>query len=143
MIKRWVMALFFEEVIVMKKETKAVTSIFKDYRSNKKMLDVYEQMTSPNVRADGVLNHQGNQVEREMIRQADLTLMCHQVDDAVMMVSNPVYRVILRIYLIDKLCKASFMEEMFEMTKRTFQYHRGRAIHEFYKNYLRLRRTEN
>lgn len=127
----------------MKKETKEVKSIFNKYRKDKELLDSYEQVTSPSMNPDGVFHRGNNWIENEMIKRSDISLNCRYVDNAISAVSNPIHRIILRVYMIGRLCKASYLSEMFEMSPRTFQYHRNKAVEEFYNNYSRMRRIEN
>lgn len=118
----------------MRKDIKEIRQVLKDYSRIKHDLKQVNFLSSP--RFDAVRSHSNsNHTESKFIYHADLSWQLHRVEDAIDNIKDSKYRFIIKNYIINKKYTRSQMCQRYEISLRSFNSMKNRALVEFAKNY--------
>lgn len=118
----------------MRKDIKAIRQVLKDYSRIKHDLKQVSFLPSP--RFDAVNSHSNsNHTESKFIYHADLSWQLHRVEDAIDNIKDSKYRFIINKYIINKKYTRSQMCQRYDISLRSFNSVKNRALVEFAKNY--------
>ena len=122
----------------MKKEIKIIRKVLKDYAQLKEDLELINArqmlISSPNF--NGSAGHDNlNHIESKYVYHADISNKLHQVESAINQIDDLRYRVILYDYIADKKYKRQDICNMYNISLRSFNDIKNKALLEFAKNY--------
>lgn len=118
----------------MRKDIKEIRQVLKDYSRIKHDLKQVNFLSSP--RFDAVNSHSNsNHTENKFIYHADLSWQLHRVEDAIDNIKDSKYRFIINKYIINKKYTRSQMCQRYDISLRSFNSMKNRALVEFAKNY--------
>ena len=118
----------------MRKDIKEIRQVLKDYSRIKRDLKQVSFLPSP--RFDAVNSHSNsNHTESKFIYHADLSWQLHRVEDAIDNIKDSKYRFIINKYIINKKYTRSQMCQRYDISLRSFNSMKNRALVEFAKNY--------
>ncbi|OTA64468.1 hypothetical protein [Limosilactobacillus reuteri] len=118
----------------MRKDIKEIRQVLKDYSRIKHDLKQVNFLSSP--RFDAVNSHSNsNHTESKFIYHADLSWQLHRVEDAIDNIKDSKYRFIINKYIINKKYTRSQMCQRYDISLRSFNSMKNRALVEFAKNY--------
>ncbi len=118
----------------MRKDIKAIRQVLKDYSRIKHDLKQVSFLPSP--RFDTVNSRSNsNHTENKFIYHADLSWQLHRVEDAIDNIKDSKYRFIINKYIINKKYTRSQMCQRYDISLRSFNSMKNRALVEFAKNY--------
>ena len=118
----------------MRKDIKEIRQVLKDYSRIKHDLEQVNFLSSP--RFDAVNSHSNsNHTENKFIYHADLSWQLHRVEDAIDNLKDSKYRFIINKYIINKKYTRSQMCQRYDISLRSFNSMKNRALVEFAKNY--------
>ena len=118
----------------MRKDIKEIRQVLKDYSRIKHDLKQVSFLSSP--RFDAVNSHSNsNHTENKFIYHADLSWQLHRVEDAIDNIKDSKYRFIINKYIINKKYTRSQMCQRYDISLRSFNSMKNRALVEFAKNY--------
>lgn len=118
----------------MRKDIKEIRQVLKDYSRIKHDLKQVSFLPSP--RFDAVNSHSNsNHTENKFIYHADLSWQLHRVEDAIDNIKDSKYRFIINKYIINKKYTRSQMCQRYDISLRSFNTMKNRALVEFAKNY--------
>lgn len=118
----------------MRKDIKEIRQVLKDYSKIKQDLSQVNFLPSPHL--DVVSSHSNsNQAELKFIYHANLSWQLHQVEDAIDNIKDSKYRFIINKYIINKKYTRYQMCQRYDISLRSFNSMKNRALVEFAKNY--------
>ncbi|MEE6704428.1 hypothetical protein RAO16_03280 [Limosilactobacillus reuteri] len=118
----------------MRQDIKEIRQVLKDYSRIKHDLKQVSFLPSPHF--DAVSSHSNsNHTESKFIYHADLSWQLHRVEDAIDNIKDSKYRFIINKYIINKKYTRSQMCQRYDISLRSFNSMKNRALVEFAKNY--------
>ncbi|NMV53733.1 hypothetical protein FOL88_01815 [Lactobacillus reuteri] len=118
----------------MRKDIKEIRQVLKDYSRIKHDLKQVNFLSSP--RFDAVSSHSNsNHTESKFIYHADLSWQLHRVEDAIDNIKDSKYRFIINKYIIKKKYSRKELCDRYNISLRSFNSMKNRALVEFAKNY--------
>ncbi|NMV50663.1 hypothetical protein FOL77_04760 [Lactobacillus reuteri] len=118
----------------MRKDIKEIRQVLKDYSRIKYDLKQVNFLSSP--RFDAVNSHSNsNHTENKFIYHADLSWQLHRVEDAIDNIKDSKYRFIINKYIIKKKYSRKELCDRYNISLRSFNSMKNRALVEFAKNY--------
>ncbi|OYS47326.1 hypothetical protein CBF86_06760 [Limosilactobacillus reuteri] len=122
----------------MKKEIKIIRQILKDYariREDLELLNARETLIS-NPTAEVTANHSNlNHAENKFVHHADLSNRLYRIETAIDKIDNQRYQTILCEYIVNKKYKRQDICNMYNISLRSFNDIKNKALLEFAKNY--------
>ncbi|NMV59848.1 hypothetical protein FOL80_05250 [Lactobacillus reuteri] len=118
----------------MRKDIKEIRQVLKDYSRIKR--DLKQVSFLPSSRFDAVRSHSNsNHTESKFIYHADLSWQLHRVEDAIDNIKDSKYRFIINKYIIKKKYSRKELCDRYNISLRSFNSMKNRALVEFAKNY--------
>lgn len=118
----------------MRKDIKEIRQVLKDYSKIKQDLSQVNFLPSPQL--DAVSSHSNsNHAESKFIYHADLSYQMHRIEVAIKKIKNSKYRFIINKYIISKKYSRKDLCERYNISLRTFNTMKNKALVEFAKNY--------
>lgn len=118
----------------MRKDIKEIRQVLKDYSKIKQDLSQVNFLPSPQL--DAVSSHSNsNHAESKFIYHANLSYQLYQVEVAIKKIKNSKYRFIINKYIISKKYSRKDLCERYNISLRTFNTMKNKALVEFAKNY--------
>lgn len=125
-------------VTIMRKDIKKIRQVLKDYAQLKKDLALINArntlISSPSFEGTGSHSNT-NHTESKFVNHADLSWRLHRVEDAIDNIKDSKYRFIINKYIINKKYTRSQMCQRYDISLRSFNSMKNRALVEFAKNY--------
>ena len=122
----------------MRKDIKEIRQVLKDYARLKKDLALINArntlINSPLF--EGIAAHSNtNHTESKFIYHADLSWQLHRVEEAINNIKDSKYRFIINKYIVNKKYSRKDLCERYNISLRTFNTMKNKALVEFAKNY--------
>ena len=118
----------------MRKDIKEIRQVLKDYSKIKQ--DLLQVNFLPSPQLDAVSSHSNsNHAESKFIYHADLSYQMHRIEVAIKKIKNSKYRFIINKYIISKKYSRKDLCERYNISLRTFNTMKNKALVEFAKNY--------
>lgn len=118
----------------MRKDIKQIRNVLKDYAKVKADLNQVNFLPSPQF--DAISSHSNsNHAESKFVYHADLSWQLHRVEDAIDNIKDSKYRFIINKYIINKKYTRPQLCQRYDISLRSFNSMKNRALVEFAKNY--------